>query len=97
MAYVNVVEDVYLFEIQHEGAEVGLAGVSDSGVVYLSGDLHVNGRFAALLAAPKAQVSYIATPSGEVLFPAEWLRCQCLHDVDRLHVIDNLSSFALNH
>lgn len=30
-------ESVDVFEIQHKGHKVGLAGVSESGIVYLSG------------------------------------------------------------
>lgn len=96
MADANVVEDgeIYLFDIHQEGAEVGPVGVSESGVVYLSGALHVRGRFAALMAAAKERVPYIEAPSGEVLFPTLWLMRECSHDPDRLRVLENLSDFA---
>lgn len=87
-------ENVDVIEIQHKGHKVGLVGVSESGVVYLSGDLHPLGAFPALMTAAKEHVPYISTSAINALFPADWLRAACLHDADRLRVIDNLEKFA---
>lgn len=87
-------ESVDVIEIQHSGHKVGLAGVSESGVVYLSGDLHPYGASGALLQAAKEHVPYISTSSVNALFPVDWLRGACLHDADRLRVLGNLEKFA---
>ena len=87
-------ENVDVIEIVHKGHPVGLAGVSESGVVYLSGELHPVGAFAALMLAAKEHVPYISTSSVNALFPVDWLRAACLHDADRLRVLGNLERFA---
>lgn len=87
-------ESVDVIEIQYGGHKVGLAGVSESGVVYLSGDLHPVGAFGALMLAAKEHVPYISTSSVNALFPSDWIRGACLHDADRLRVIGNLERYA---
>lgn len=89
-------EDVDVFELQMQGGmKVGLVGVAPaSGTVYLGGDLHPLGAFPALMKAAKEQVPYISTSSVNALYPALWLRGECLHDADRLRVIDNLEKLA---
>lgn len=87
-------ESVDVFEIQHKGHKVGLAGVSESGVVFLSGELHPLGAASALLEAFKEKVPYISTSAVNALFPVDWLRGACLHDADRLRVLNNLERFA---
>lgn len=88
------IEDVDVIEIQHGGVKVALAGVSASGVVFLSGDIHPLGAFPALMRAAKEHVPYISTGSVNALFPADWLRAACLHDADRLRVIGNMERFV---
>lgn len=80
-------EDLHLVELQAPGAAPLHAGVTASGMVYLRGDLHPLGSATALLKAARAQVPYAAVSAVNVLFPADWLRGECLHDADRLRVI----------
>ena len=87
-------EDLDLMEIQSGGARVGWAGIAKgSGTVYLPGDLHCLGSYSALFKAAKEHVPYVAVSAVNVLFPADWLRGECMHDVDRLRVIGNMESF----
>lgn len=88
-------EDVDVIEIQMAGQRVGLAGFArGSGTVYLNGDLHPQGAFAALMCAAKQLVPYMSTSSINALFPSDWLRAECLADPDRLRVISNLEGFV---
>lgn len=86
-------EDLDLISIQlsditrRNGVEVQTAGISASGLVYLRGDIHPMGSYPAMARAAAQQVPYVAVSAVEVLFPAEWLRAECLHDMDRLRVI----------
>lgn len=86
-------EDLDLISIQlsditrRNGVEVQTAGISASGLVYLRGDIHPMGSYPAMARAAAQQVPYVAVSAVEVLFPAEWLRAECLHDLDRLRVI----------
>jgi len=82
-------EDLQIVEIQGGPAPVD-AGVTQSGDVYLRGDLHPLGSASALLAAAAQHVPYVAITAIQVLFPADWLRGECLHDMDRLRIIDNM-------
>lgn len=82
-------EDLQIVEIQGGPAPV-YAGVTESGDVYLRGDLHPLGSASALLAAAAQHVPYVAITAIQVLFPADWLRGECLHDMDRLRIIDNM-------
>jgi hypothetical protein len=82
-------EDLQIVEIQGGPAPV-YAGVTQSGDVYLRGDLHPLGSASALLAAAAQHVPYVAITAIQVLFPADWLRGECLHDMDRLRIIDNM-------
>lgn len=92
---IDETEDVDVMEIQMGGQRVGLAGIARaSGTVYLNGDLHPAGAFGALMCAAKQQVPYMSTSSVNALFPSDWLRAECLHDVDRLRVIGNLERFV---
>ena len=92
--YLDEGEDVELLELEHNGHRVGLVGVSASGVVFLSGDLHVHGSADSLLVAAREQVPYISTSDGNVMFPADWLRNKCQFEPDRLQVIDKLERFV---
>lgn len=86
-------EDLQLFSIQLSditrlnGIEVQTAGISASGLVYLRGDIHPLGSYTAMAKAAAQQVPYVAVSAVEVLFPAEWLRAECMHDMDRLRAI----------
>ncbi|EJE53145.1 hypothetical protein PMI14_02219 [Acidovorax sp. CF316] len=82
-------EDLHLIELQAPGglAPPLQAGVSASGLVYLRGDLHPLGSATALIKAAREHVPYAALGAVNVLFPADWLRGECLHDADRLRVI----------
>lgn len=86
-------EDLDLISIQlsditrRNGVEVQTAGISASGLVYLRGDIHPMGSYPAMARAAAQQVPYVAVSAVEALFPAEWLRAECMHDVDRLRVI----------
>ena len=52
-------ETLYLLDVHRGGEKVQTAGISESGTVFLRGDLHPMGSFAALMLAAKAQVPYI--------------------------------------
>lgn len=86
-------EDLQLFSLQltditrSQGVEVQTAGISASGLVYLRGDIHPLGSYTAMGRAAAQQVPYVAVTAVEVLFPSDWLRGECLHDMDRLRVI----------
>jgi hypothetical protein len=82
-------EDISLFEIQGAGEPMH-AGITNGGEVFLRGDIHPLGAFAALITAAKNHVPYVAVNAVNVIFPANWLRAECLHDQDRLRVIDNM-------
>ena len=87
-------EDVSLIEIQVRGQKAATAGVSESGVVYLNGEIHPLGSASALLTAAIHKVPYIEVSAVEVLYPADWLRAECLGDVDRQRIIDNAEAFV---
>ena len=88
-------EDLQIVEIKGSGVPPGLhAGVTPSGDVFLRGDLHPLGSASALIAAAKAHVPYVAISAVQVLFPADWLRGECLHDADRLRVIANMEALV---
>lgn len=87
-------EDVSLMEIQVKGQKVATAGVSQSGQVFLRGDIHPLGSASALVTAAVHQIPYIEVSAVEVLYPADWLRSECLHDQDRLRIINNAEAFV---
>lgn len=88
-------EDVDLVEIRMGDNRVGHAGIAKaSGMVYVSGEIHPLGAATALIKAAKEHVPYIAVSAVEVLYPADWLRGECLHDPDRLRIINNLERFT---
>lgn len=98
MSYdVDDSEDLSLMEIKVGDQRVSHAGVSESGLIYLQGDLHPLGSATALIKAAKEHIPYVAVTAVEVLFPADWLRGECLHDLDRLRVITNLENVARKH
>lgn len=80
-------EDLHLIELQAPGTVPLHAGLTASGMVYLRGDLHPLGSATALIKAAREHVPYAAVSAVNVLFPADWLRGECLHDADRLRVI----------
>jgi hypothetical protein len=80
-------EDLHLVELQAPGAAPLHAGITASGMVYLRGDLHPLGSATALIKAARDHVPYAAVSAVNVLFPADWLRGECLHDTDRLRVV----------
>lgn len=86
-------EDLNIIEI-HGGPQPLYAGVTVGGEVFLRGDLHPLGSFAALMTAAKQHVPYVAISAVNVLFPATWLRAECLHDADRQRVIDNMEALV---
>jgi hypothetical protein len=88
-------EDLDLMQLCIPGQAVTWAGITrPGGNVYLQGDLHALGSATALIKAAKEHVPYVPVSAVQVLFPAEWLAAECLHDTDRLRVIANLSSFV---
>lgn len=87
-------EDVSLIEIQVQGQKVASAGVSASGQVFLNGEIHPHGSASALVTAAVQQVPYIEVSAVEVLYPADWLRAECMGDVDRQRIIDNAEAFV---
>ncbi len=90
---VEETEDLTIIEINGGPAPV-YAGVTGSGEVYLRGDIHPLGSASALLAAAAQHVPYVAITAVQVLFPADWLRGECLHDMDRLRIIGNLEQMV---
>lgn len=92
---VEDAEEVDLMEVRAGEQVVGWVGVSrPEGHVYLGGDLHPYGSASAMLVAKLQNVPYIAVSAVRVLFPAEWLRAECMGNVDRERVIDNLVAWA---
>lgn len=88
-------EDLIILAIKGAGIQPGLhAGISESGDVYLPGDIHPLGSASALLTAARMHVPYVAVSAVQVLFPAEWLRAECLHDMDRQRVITNMENLV---
>ena len=87
-------EDVNLVEIQVKGQKVATAGVSASGIVYLQGDIHPCGSASALVTAAVHQIPYIEVSAVEVLYPADWLRAECLGNMDRIRIINNAEAFV---
>lgn len=95
MSYdVEEFEDLNLIEIRVGENKVSHAGISASGDVYLQGDIHPLGSATALLTAAKHHIPYVSVSAVEVLYPADWLKAECLHDLDRLRVITNLEKVA---
>ena len=92
---VEEYEDMDLIEVRAgEHQVVGTVGISASGTVYVAGDLHPLGSATALIRAAQDGVPYVAVSAVEVLYPAEWLRGECLHDGDRQRVIAGLERVA---
>ncbi len=92
---VDDTEDLDLIELQVHGTKAATVGiVKNTGMVYIPGDVHPMGSFAALMLAAKEHIPYVAVTAVSVLFPAEWIRAACLHDQDRQRVIDNLEKYA---
>lgn len=86
-------EDLNIIEIQG-GPQPLYAGVTTGGEVFLRGDIHPLGSFAALMKAAQQHIPYVAISAVQVLFPAAWLRGECLHDSDRQRVIDNMEALV---
>lgn len=92
---VDEAEDLDLMEVKVGERRVSWAGITrPGGDVYLQGDLHPLGSATALIKAAKDHVPYVAVSAVQVLYPSEWLRAECLHDMDRLRVIGQLESFV---
>lgn len=88
-------EDIIILAIQGAGIQPGLhAGISESGDVYLPGDIHPLGSASALLTAARMHVPYVAVSAVQVLYPSDWLRAECMHDRDRLRVIGNMEELV---
>lgn len=87
-------EDVSLIEIQVKGQKVATAGVSASGTVFLNGEIHPMGSASALVTAAVHQVPYIEVSAVEVLYPADWLRAECLAHPDLIRIINNAEAFV---
>lgn len=87
-------EDVSLIEIQVKGQKVATAGVSASGTVFLNGEIHPMGSASALVTAAVHQVPYIEVSAVEVLYPADWLRSECMAHPDIRRIIDNAEAFV---
>lgn len=92
---VDETEELDLMEVRMGEMRVGWAGLArGSGLVYLAGDTHPLGSATALIKAAKERIPYVAVSAVNVLFPADWLRGECLGDPDRLRIIDNLERFV---
>lgn len=91
---VDESEDLALMALKVGDVEVANAGVAKSGIVYLQGDIHPQGSFAALMKAARSHVPYVAVSAVSVLFPADWLRAECMGDPDRVRIIDNAVAFV---
>lgn len=90
-------EDVDLTEVRAGDAPAMTIGVgAQTGDIFVRGDLHPLGSATALLTAAAQHIPYIALSAVEVLFPLDWLKGECLHDVDRLRVLVNIESFVRN-
>lgn len=87
-------EDVSLIEIRVKGQKVATAGVSESGIVFLNGEIHPLGSATALVTAAVHQVPYIEVSAVEVLYPADWLRSECMAHPDIRRIIDNAEAFV---
>lgn len=88
-------EDLHLIAVHVAGhGQVQTAGISESGIVYIRGDIHPLGSQKALALASVMHVPYVAVSAVEVLFPSDWLRAECLHDADRLRVIGEAEAFV---
>ena len=95
MMDVDESEDLDLFEVRvGETMTVGTVGVSESGMVYVNGDIHPLGSATALIRAAQDGVPYVSVSAVAVLYPADWLRGECLHDADRQRVIAGLERVA---
>lgn len=90
---VEEAEDLQVMEIQGGPGPV-YAGVTNGGEVYLQGDIHPLGSASALITAAAQNIPYVAISAVRVLFPCDWLRSECLHDIDRLRIIGNLENLA---
>lgn len=87
-------EEVDVVNVMIGENKVGTAGICrESGTVYLGGDLHPLGSFAAIMKAYKEDIPYISTGAVNAMFPSDWLRGECLADPERLRVIGNLEKF----
>lgn len=86
-------EDLNIVEIQG-GPSPLYAGVTDGGEVFLQGDIHPLGSASALIAAAAQHVPYVAISAVRVLYPSDWLRAECLHDMDRLRIIGNAEALV---
>lgn len=84
-------EDIQWFDLGM-GREVAVA--EQSGTVYVSGELHPVGAYSALLLAAKDDVPYASRGAVSAYFPVDWIRGACLHDPDRLRILDNLERIA---
>lgn len=82
-------EDVQIVGIVMDDRPICDAGITASGVVYLRGDIHPLGSEKALALAAVLHVPHIAVNAVSVLFPADWLRGECMADPDRIRIIDN--------
>jgi hypothetical protein len=87
-------EDLQFHEVRVGDYPATTVGVSESGVIFLRGDLHPLGAFAALMKAAQQHIPYASNGAISALFPADWLKAECLHDLDRLRAIDNLVAYA---
>jgi hypothetical protein len=87
-------EDVELTEVKVGDAPAMTIGVSASGLIFIRGDIHPLGSATALLTAAARGVPYIALSAVEVLYPSNWLRGECMGDLDRMRIITNIENYA---
>lgn len=88
-------EDLFLIGVHVAGyGEAQTAGISASGDVFLRGDIHPLGSYKALALAQVMHIPYVAVSAVEVLYPADWLRAECLADADRLRAIEEAEAFV---
>lgn len=88
-------EDVDLIEVRAGDAPAMTIGIAcETGTVFIKGDLHPLGSATALLTAAAQHVPYIALSAVEVLYPSDWLRAECMGDMDRQRIITNIENYA---
>lgn len=88
-------EDVTLTGVQMGNQPAMTIGVGDqTGTIFVKGDIHPLGSASALLTAAAQHIPYIALSAVEVLYPLDWLKGECAHDMDRQRVLFNIEQFV---
>lgn len=87
-------EDVDIITMAPEGAPPGaqfkVGYAPKSRTLYIDGELHPLGAYSAILQASKEHVPYVSLGAVSALFPEEWIKQACQHDLTRLRIIDGI-------